>query len=437
MDGMEAVLVLGAMKCAKDGSAKLYSQLPFFSVPKNNAQSKKYREEGNNNYAKSTELGISTALKFYNQSICFAENDSEELSLGYSNRSAACMKLKMYEACLENIEMARSVAGCPAMLTEKLSLRESKCKQLQLSAANKNKKISGPPLEPKLSYPPHPTVPFIVNCLELRDNESGRHVVTTKDLKMGQIISIDEPFCKENPSGKRYELCENCYRANNNSLIPCKGCTLVMFCGEQCYEEAMQRFHKYECPAIDYLQELCSKPGYLFPLRMTLCALSSFASPDDLKTYIAGCHPDGQEKTDVNVFNTDYSDGDMKPYGPIYGMKRRMTNSNLFQQQEFLHNIACMLMLKSELKDSIGFYLWYYTFVMIDQHVHTAAINTSTYAFMNFNESEYIRSISPFRSLLSRSSVPNTHATYFGNKIVISVLRPIKAGESILDSWVG
>lgn len=49
----------------------------------------------------------------------------------------------------------------------------------------------------KLSRPAHHKVPFIVNCLEHRENQKfGRFVITTEKLHPGAIIAVEKPLMK-------------------------------------------------------------------------------------------------------------------------------------------------------------------------------------------------------------------------------------------------
>lgn len=69
------------------------------------------------------------ALEYYNESICHAPTDSEQLSIGYANRSAIYFDWKKYDICLENIELARKT-GYPDRLMDKLNKREAECQRL-------------------------------------------------------------------------------------------------------------------------------------------------------------------------------------------------------------------------------------------------------------------------------------------------------------------
>lgn len=74
---------------------------------KKNEESAKYRASGNKFFERKTNANYLKALEFYNKCICYAENDSEEIGLGFANRSAVYFKLRLYDDCLQNIKHAK------------------------------------------------------------------------------------------------------------------------------------------------------------------------------------------------------------------------------------------------------------------------------------------------------------------------------------------
>ena len=164
------------------------------------------------------------ALIACNKSICFAVPNTKALSVAYANRSALYFKRGQYSECLESIKLARE-NGYPAGQLHKLEAREGKCTKL-LNAGNEKFDIWS---FFKLSHPANEKIPFIVNCLELREDEKyGRHIVTTQDLKTGDFIAIEEPLFKLFDEKSNYSRCSYCFKSRNLSLFPCTGCT----CGE-------------------------------------------------------------------------------------------------------------------------------------------------------------------------------------------------------------
>lgn len=194
---------------------------------KNNEKSNELRAEGNKLY--SQRKFFDSMLK-YNESLSFAQPGSEHIGLAYANRSAVYLEMKLHEKCLKNIELARR-HNYPKKNFEILAKREEKCKTL---IKTEREKLPGSWGFFKLSYPASKKLPFIANCLELKTSEKfGRHLVTNQPLKVGDIVSIEKPFCSvllaeskalEIPNANIYQRCFNCLRDNAFDLLPCLSC---------------------------------------------------------------------------------------------------------------------------------------------------------------------------------------------------------------------
>jgi SET and MYND domain-containing protein 4 len=153
--------------------------------------------------------------------LCTAEIGSDSISIAYANRSAVYIKLDHFDLCLQNIQLARD-NNYPAEKMAKLNKREVECKELM-----KTLKPS-PDDDPfnyfKLSYPANPKYPQIVDCLEVRSENKGKHVVATRDLKTGDIIAIEEPASSMTSKEARFYRCNYCIKDQLLNLIPCPGC---------------------------------------------------------------------------------------------------------------------------------------------------------------------------------------------------------------------
>lgn len=191
-----------------------------------------YRIEGNHFLKKKK---FFETLLSYNQSLCNATPDSEEMGFAYSNRSIVYLDVHEYKLCLDNIELARASAY-PASKLPVLEAREEKCKRIIEGI----KKTEGVDTFFKLSHPANQKIPFIAKCLELRKNKQfGRHIITNKgklkhyvgfhifdcanfftDLQSGDIIAIEEPFFKSADGDGIFTRCTFCLRSNKMSLIP-------------------------------------------------------------------------------------------------------------------------------------------------------------------------------------------------------------------------
>jgi SET and MYND domain-containing protein 4 len=184
------------------------------------------RNDGNKSYS---ERKFFNALIKYNESLCHAPTESESLGLAFANRSAVYFEMKLFEHCLKNIELAKA-HKYPAKNYEILERREQKCREM----SKQKMKFSDPWEFFKLSYKTNEKLPFIVDGLEMKENEKyGRHVVTSRHLKVGDVLAIEKPFCSvllsqsnfvEVDGLNKFQRCENCLRDCQLDLTPCSGC---------------------------------------------------------------------------------------------------------------------------------------------------------------------------------------------------------------------
>ena len=193
-------------------------------IPKSNEAADRYRKQGNEDYRSGEHF---EALCAYNKSIRHALSGSEQLALGYANRSAVYVHSKMYAKSIANIKLARE-HGYPAAKLSRLRDREELCEKM---IADGEETTFDHWSFFKLSHPANEHIPFIINCLELRENvKYGRHIVTTKDLKTGDIISIEEPVFSILDENAKSNHCSFCMKSNKLSLIPCTECTTGKIC---------------------------------------------------------------------------------------------------------------------------------------------------------------------------------------------------------------
>jgi MYND finger len=179
--------------------------------------------------------------------------------------------MTMYDQCLENIHLARE-AGYPANLLSKLLDLETYCvEEINRRSDGKAKKF-----EPKLSYPVSAENPNVADCIELVYNKKyGRHFITKRNLKVGDIVILDRPYQVYLLDEYSYQRCANCLTENQLNLIPCTDCSKTMFCSRSCMESA-QKFHKILCPIVERSDGQSS--GTFFAMRILLSLIHDFGS---------------------------------------------------------------------------------------------------------------------------------------------------------------
>lgn len=158
-------------------------------------------------------LKVLTFLK----ALCFAKS-SGKLAVIFGNRSAVYFELKKYKESLENIQWAKQ-HGFPQSRIQKLNEREEKCNQLldtRLKEEEKFQKYT------KLSHPPNPKIPFMVECLEMRTTKRfGRGIYTTSDLKAGDVILIEEPIFASMSEEALKLCCAHCMKNQMLNFVSC------------------------------------------------------------------------------------------------------------------------------------------------------------------------------------------------------------------------
>lgn len=407
-------------------------------VEKSNEKSRQLRTAGNE-YFSLKKKDYEQALKLYNESICFAENGSEDLGIGFANRSAIYFEWKLYELCLENIELARK-SGYPERLTEKLSKREAACKKLLESQDEEDEEVL---LVPKLTHPPHPKVPFIADCLEMRESpEQGRYIVTTRDLKVGQVVALEDDFCSLILPNVLYQRCSNCLQECSLSLLPCDGCTSAMFCSTECKEDARKSFHVYECPVIDYMFKMFNIIQ-LSAIRVAICALTSFDSVQQLRDFT-----NDPSSAKANAFTLQYKEPMPKSelYKPIHALETnqsKRSTADLFQRAVITSVIRSVFLKNSPLPslltnaDEINLFseLVFRFLQTSSTNFHRLETLANTMNINNIDDVSYGSGAYSFCSLINHACSPNIVRLPLARRIAVFVLRPIKAGEELLDNY--
>lgn len=454
---------------------KLYEYLQGFEeIPedttqnaKSNLTSKKLRLQGNKLFESDSDL--SKSLELYNQSICWAEDEGEELAIGFANRSAVYFEWKKYDLCLENIERAVE-AHLPNRLMDKVNQRKADCVKLMNEIAEEEKASDGIHCidslclkmkdlqrmkskhfcfdvdrnrgEPKLSLEPNPSIPFIVNCLQMRTSpQRGRHIVTTEKLQPGQIISIEEPFINSLEKEHRYRKCANCFAENFLNLIPCKSCTCTMFCSQECLIESGKGFHQFECLIAEYIWSQCEEIS--LTLRLVIKAFTMFDTVQELIEF-----REKNKKANVTAFSYDHKTGlsDKERYGQIENLftnEEHRLEEDLFTRGCKVALIYHYLIEKTKFGEMLKTESERDTLIaLLFQHSQITSINAmNCYQYDNvaidaLTECKasdiFSRGMYPFSSLFNHSCAPNVATIAVGTKLVTYVMRDINKNAEVL-----
>lgn len=364
--------------------------------------------------------------------MCNAETNIN-LALAYGNRSAVFFELKLYRQCLNNIRLAREF-NCPSEKMSKLNDREEKCLQLMKDDQQPG---SNPFDYFKLSCPPNPKIPFVIDGLELSTNlKYGRHVITNRILKVGDIISIEEPMfsvlnsnsiVNNVPESNKFHYCSVCFNDNVLDLIPCDGCSLTMYCSEDCKTKHRWIHQQSECKIQGGSWQLFGHQS--IATRSVFKALSIVSgSFEELEAIYKKCLQSPKTVFDYNFSNLDDPDYFKNQLKVALSLARDET----FQGEQ---GADCFFLTRPEMMKHEKFIRK--LILLFHQIQRNVTTKIDQYSLLAEEALETGVGIFPFYSLINHSCVPNVTRIHVGNKMCLIVTRPISKGEQIFDCYDG
>ncbi len=152
------------------------SSLEKFTVPNGQSVSTTLRIEGDSLL---DDGKLFEALECYNKSLCAAQSNSHDISLAYECRSVVYLRARKYQLCLDNVALASKYCDNVDRL-EILAERKRLCEELM--GFDRHSDVNDDPWSFfQLSYRANDKIPFIVDCLELHNNENfGRFIITNQ-----------------------------------------------------------------------------------------------------------------------------------------------------------------------------------------------------------------------------------------------------------------
>ncbi|XP_063702230.1 SET and MYND domain-containing protein 4-like [Culicoides brevitarsis] len=438
----------------EDGAAKIRFSLELLKEknllpsagdifhPKNDAASLEARNRGNQFFIKDKDYVA--ALECYNKSICLATSESENLAIGYANRSAIYLNAGFYKLCLENIELAMK-NNYPEKLKPKLEQRRKECLELLNNNEDSLEKFAKEiPEKVQLSYPANEKMPILIEGLEyVTSEEFGRHIRAKQDLYPGDIIIVEKCFSKCLQNGSEYKRCANCLEPNYLNLIPCGKCTRAMFCSEKCQKEANSRFHRFECPILDGIFTLFNKITVI-AIRTALFSLTMFDDPRELEALISEINVETESAFDLNYSNLT----EQQHFRAIYALatnESARSVADLFQRSNLCAITWFLFRNHTNLSEILTTKCLEDLFLnMLFRFGQAAAVNYHTLAAMAKSDDVLAGSFSPKQigsgsfalcSLLNHSCAPNVVRVGDGDKNIVIVNRVIKRGTQIFDNY--
>lgn len=400
-----------------------------FEYQKNEFLATSRREAGKKLYA---ERKYVEAMQEFNITLLSAPRWSDEIGLAYANRSACFFQLNMFQECLADIKMAKR-SNYPVHLMNKLDARASKCEALK--GANV-KSVLFSPCKPSLSFEEHDKFAGVANCLEIRKNdEFGRHVVATSDLKIGQTILIEQPFSivPQKCCGNYFDRCFHCFGKLKN-FITCENCITGFYCNEDCMRND---FHETGCN----IGNISCKNKFGLVVKTFINIIDAFPDVDVLMSTV-----DGLLKGD------DLADGLTAAQNDFCALFQLTLNHHKYSDQQSkdlrsestaaymaITPFACFKekFVTTEHRcfaQHLVLHLFHIAEHAIDLHEDTREDDTMTLA--EFCSHHYATAMYAFGSYINHSCIPNICWFFVDNRLICKVIRPIKKGEQVFRSYL-
>ncbi|KAF4521264.1 hypothetical protein B566_EDAN008467 [Ephemera danica] len=441
--------------------------------PKDADISELLRQQGNEEYQKQS---FTKAHELYTQSIAAAPMKSNQLTLGFANRSAVlramgkfsesladiqrafdfdypeCQRYKLFlrqgqsyrdlgdkDKAAESFKMAKDnllhkSALCEAESKRILEVFEREEKAKKVKPASKEVLYERP--APTVSYGQNKVAPSLSSAVDIQycEKSSRKIVVANRDIKIGDILLVEKFF------GSIIEVqfiptyCSFCIKRCYN-LLPCPKCPYVMYCSEKCRTEAKELYHQEECPALCKL--LAVEKTYIMAenARLTTHTIAR-AGIKNWQKFIAkqATTPTAQKMKGCN------SEGQYLP-ADLNGLYH--LTSNTFTNEMLVSKclLALLYMKCFDLENVTNFDEIAASFLHL---LLSVPLNQFDYIIPELSEVGHLLHCNTVRSagvlslgysLLNHSCDRNTNYLFTGRHIIVRALKPIKKGEQVTTSY--
>lgn len=399
---------------------------PTSTLNKNGAMASRQRDKGNKYFAQGK---WADAMESYNESLCYAENGSKNVSLAYANRSACFLKMKNYHECLVDIKLAKE-AGYPAELMPKLDQRQEEClKAIEEGASSTN-------IEPKLSIASDELYPCISNVLKIDHDTSGDLALFAKEnIDVGETIVVEKSFMTYMYTQYAWK-CNICLK-NTTNLMPCNKCTVAMFCSDECHADSL---HKYEC-GLRYCNKSLANGTVMRVVRGCLLAIDMFSNADEFMSFVEETISSDQKQIPANLTEPK------SKYAAFLKLPMKADSQN---PHDFAINLsiafsAQKMLMKIQTINSMFDRKKYRRFLihLITHHYQVMEANSFLISqgpdYIDNCDEDYVVFESQtglMTGYVKHSCAPNVYASKMHDKMVIITIRPIQKGQPLTKTFL-
>uniref|UniRef100_A0A1Q3F0H3 SET domain-containing protein n=1 Tax=Culex tarsalis TaxID=7177 RepID=A0A1Q3F0H3_CULTA len=403
--------------------------LEVLELKKCNRTAVQVREAGNQLFL---EKKYDEALEKYNESICYAEFNSEHLGMGYANRSAVYFDQGEYEFALYNIMLARK-HNFPEELRSQLMQREMNCREKIIAGQSKIAGQVGPPSSRiGLNVEVNARLPFVAKGIAMKYYpEFGSGLVAEKDFNTGDVILDEKPMLMAVEHGLRYSVCSYCTAAFRRSLIPCPNCVSCMYCSEKCLEMDHRFTHRFECGIMERLRNASFNTS-IITSRLFFYGLTLFG--DNLQLMMKSCWD--TFNSGGNPFDLDYTQYDpLEEFKTMHKVKFRLPKANIEHHYRMCAALHYAVFMKHPLVQSLVVGKTYQGFML------QCLLNYTRVVFFLMKDTvvdardRVVSFLSPIATIFNHSCDPNVLIIPRASRIVSVILRPVRKGEQLTSTY--
>nr|CAD7411112.1 unnamed protein product [Timema poppensis] len=299
---------------------------------------------------------------------------------------------------------------------------------------------------PRISYGQNEKIPCASDCITIKNSKKmGRCLVATRDITIGDVLAVEEPFVSFLMPEFRHTHCYNCY-LKCHTLLPCHYCSMAMFCSESCRKASWEKNHSIICSVSPYLDELGRAVN--LSLLIIIKASRNYKSITELYQQVKSWEGKDFPK---NYFDENGQYGS-QDYKNIYNL---VTNSEKRPLEHSFRSAALAFYVLKCLEDESKFFTSFIPsqsrpfdvklFIggVLLRHLQNTTYNAYTvfesYRFGNTDKSMDYREIGAAvyatMSLMNHSCDPNVNRFNCNDTLILRVIQPIKKGEQVLASY--
>lgn len=265
--------------------------------------------------------------------------------------------------------------------------------------------------------------------------ESGRGVYASRDIDVGEVLIVEKPFTSTVLSSLKNTYCHHCC-SRVIAPVPCRSCSGVLFCGDQCSTEAWNSYHQYECDVLHKIWKADIGLGHLavkMVLKAGLEKLASYSETGEdaeLKTINLDAGYDTENYGSVHILVNHAADRKVEDLLRFslqgYFLTKCIKETSFLGEEKGIAEqqqlIVCAHLMRN--------------LMMLPCNAHECS--ELLYKENNLPESVTVEvgsAIYPFLSLINHSCDPNVVRHSYRNSCVVRAIRNIPKGTELLDNY--